>query len=73
MQLSLFISKRYLFSKRNRNAVNIISFVSVVAFAVSTAALVVVLSVFNGNSMYIDIDGTGCSSFCIGVKEEEVP
>ncbi len=48
LNLSNFISKRYLFSKNNKNAINIISGISVVGFAVGSFALVVVLSVFNG-------------------------
>lgn len=37
-----------MFSKNNKNAINIISGISVVGFAVGSFALVVVLSVFNG-------------------------
>lgn len=48
MNLSNFISRRYLFSKNNKNAINIISGISVAGFAVGSFALVVVLSVFNG-------------------------
>ncbi|HYG16262.1 MAG TPA: FtsX-like permease family protein [Bacteroidia bacterium] len=48
MNISGFISRRYLFSKNNKNAINIISGISVVGFAVGSFALVVVLSVFNG-------------------------
>lgn len=45
---SLRIALRYLFSKKSHNAVNIISFVSMAGVAVATAAIVCVLSVFNG-------------------------
>ncbi|MBS1557575.1 MAG: ABC transporter permease [Bacteroidetes bacterium] len=48
MNLSLFIARRYFLSKRKRNFINIISALSVVGIAFSTAALVIVLSVFNG-------------------------
>ncbi len=48
MNLSLFIARRYLFSKNNRNAINIISFIAVLVLTVSAAALIIVLSVFNG-------------------------
>lgn len=48
MNLPLFIAKRYLFSKKSFNAINIISLVSVCGVTVVTAALVVILSVFNG-------------------------
>ena len=46
--LSFYIAKRYLFSKKSTNAINIISGISVVGVAVATMALVVTLSVFNG-------------------------
>lgn len=45
---SFYIAKRYLFSKKSTNAINIISGISVVGVAVATMALVVTLSVFNG-------------------------
>lgn len=48
MRLSVFIAKRYLFSKKKQNAINIISGISVVGVAVGTTALIVILSVFNG-------------------------
>lgn len=48
MNLALHIAKRYLFAKKSHNAINIISFISVCTIAVSAAALVCALSVFNG-------------------------
>ncbi len=48
MKLSLYIAKRYLFAKKSRNAINIISTVSVAGVAVGTMALIIILSVFNG-------------------------
>ncbi len=48
MRLSLYISKRYLFAKKSRNAINVISGVSVAGGMVGTMALVIILSVFNG-------------------------
>lgn len=48
MNLPVFIAKRYFLSKRKKNFINIISILSVVGLAFSTAALVIVLSVFNG-------------------------
>lgn len=45
---SLFIAKRYLFSKKKKNFINIISIISVIGVAVGTMALVIVMSVFNG-------------------------
>lgn len=48
MNLPFFIAKRYLFSKRKRNFINIISGLTLVLVSVCTAALIMVLSVFNG-------------------------
>lgn len=48
MNLSFFIAKRYLFSKRKRNFINIISGLTLALVSVCTAALIMVLSVFNG-------------------------
>jgi lipoprotein-releasing system permease protein len=61
--LALF-TRRYLFTRKSARAINIISWVSIVAIAVGTAALLIVLSVFNGfsgfveklyNSLYTDV------------------
>ena len=48
MKLSLYIAKRYLFAKKSRNAINVISSISVAGVSVGTMALIIVLSVFNG-------------------------
>jgi len=48
MLLAWKIALRYLFSKKSHGAVNVISAVSVAGVAIATAAIVVVLSVFNG-------------------------
>ena len=48
MKLPFFIAKRYLFTSKSRNLVNIISYISLFGVAIGTAALIVVLSVFNG-------------------------
>lgn len=48
MRLPLFIARRYLFSKKKQNAINIISIISVVGVTIGTTALIVILSVFNG-------------------------
>jgi len=50
MKLSVYIAKRYLFAKKSRNAINIISAVSVTGVAVGTMALIIILSVFNGHN-----------------------
>lgn len=48
--LSLRIALRYLLSRKSHGAVNVISAISLAAIAVAAAAMVIVLSVFNGFS-----------------------
>lgn len=48
MNLSFTIARRYLFSKKSHNAINVVSMVSVFGVAVAVAALICTLSVFNG-------------------------
>ncbi|MDR2130095.1 MAG: FtsX-like permease family protein [Odoribacteraceae bacterium] len=58
MQLPLFIARRYLFSPKKQHVINIISIISTVGITIGTAALVIVLSVFNGIDLLLD-DATG--------------
>ena len=48
MNLSLYIAKRYLFSKKSHQVINIISGVAIAGIALATAAMICTLSVFNG-------------------------
>jgi len=48
MNFPFFIAKRYLFTSKSKNVVNIISYISLFGVSVGTAALVIVMSVFNG-------------------------
>jgi len=48
VNLPFYIARRYLFSKKKHNAINIISGISVCGVALATLALVCTLSVFNG-------------------------
>lgn len=48
MKLEALIAVRYLFATRQRSVANTISWVSLVGLLVSTAALIIVLSVYNG-------------------------
>lgn len=48
MNFSFYIARRYLFSKKSHNAINVISAISVCGVALATLALVCTLSVFNG-------------------------
>lgn len=48
MNFPFYIAKRYLFSKKSHNAINVISGISVCGVALATLAMVCTLSVFNG-------------------------
>jgi lipoprotein-releasing system permease protein len=48
LNLPFFIARKYFLSRKKRNFINIISIISMVAVAVGTMSLVIVLSVFNG-------------------------
>ncbi len=48
MRLPLYIAGRYLFAKKSHGVINIISGISAAGMALGTAALILVLSVFNG-------------------------
>ncbi len=61
MRLSLYIAKRYLFAKKSRNAINVISGISAAGVTIGTMVLIIVLSVFNGledmvNSLFSTFD-----------------
>ena len=60
MNFPFYIARRYLFSKKSTNAINVISAISVIGVAVGTMALVVTLSVFNG---FEDMVATFFTSF----------
>ena len=55
-----YVARRYLFSKKKTNAINVISGISAIGVAVATMALVVTLSVFNG---FHDLVATFFTSF----------
>jgi len=48
LNLSFYIAKRYLFSKKRTNLINIISAISVAGMTIGTIGLIIGLSVFNG-------------------------
>ena len=48
MNLPFFIAGRYLVAKKSHNVINIISAISVAGMAIGTAALIIILSVYNG-------------------------
>jgi len=79
LNLSFFIAKRYLISKKSNNAINVISWISIIAIAVTTAALVIVLSAMNGltavvadlyNAIEPDLKITAINSKYITNKKE---
>ncbi len=48
MNTAIYIARRYLFAKKSTNAINIISAISLLGVLVGSAALIIILSVFNG-------------------------
>lgn len=61
MSVSFIFAKRYLFSKKSKNAINYITMVSVILITLVTMALTIIMSVFNGlsdviSSMYNAFD-----------------
>ena len=48
MNLPFKIARRYLFAKKSQNIINVVSMISVIGIAISTMAMIIVLSGFNG-------------------------
>ncbi len=48
MKFIFEIAKRYLLGKKSTNAINVITWISVIGITIGTAALIIILSVFNG-------------------------
>jgi ABC-type lipoprotein release transport system permease subunit len=48
MNLPLYFARRYLFARKSHNVINIISAISAIGMAFGTAALIIILSVYNG-------------------------
>ncbi|NPA36208.1 MAG: FtsX-like permease family protein [Chlorobi bacterium] len=65
MKLAFNIALRYLFAKKSQNIINVISMISVIGILTGSAALIVVLSVFNGLHGFI---GSLYSSFDPDIK-----
>ncbi len=75
--LNLF-AKKYIFSKKNTKAINVIAWISMSAIALGTAALIIVLSVFNGfggfihglyNNFYTDIKISAAKGKTFSINE----
>lgn len=48
MNLPFFIARRYLFSRKRKTIINVISWISLCGIAIGSMALIIVLSVYNG-------------------------
>lgn len=48
MNITLDIARRYLLGKKSNNAINIITWISILGITIGTGALILILSVFNG-------------------------
>ena len=48
MNLPVLVARRYLFSRKSRNIINVISWISLAGIGIGTMALIIVLSIFNG-------------------------
>ena len=53
MRPEIFIARRYLIAKKSHNVINIISTISAVGIAIGTAALIIILSIYNGFDVLI--------------------
>tara|TARA_R110000822_G_scaffold41861_3_gene114207 strand:+ start:223149 stop:224375 length:1227 start_codon:yes stop_codon:yes gene_type:complete len=78
LNLSSFIAKRYFASKKKKNFIQVLSWISVIGVAVGTAALIVVLSVFNGlqdfvRSVYNSFDAPLTIQAAVGKSFEMTP
>lgn len=60
MLFPLYIAKRYIFSKKSHNAINIISAISVCGIALATLAMVIAMSIFNG---FMDVIAESFTNF----------
>lgn len=73
MKLSSFIARRYLFAKKSHNVINIISIISAAGIAVGCAALVVILSVYNGfDSVVRDLNNSYTADILVRPCEGKV-
>jgi lipoprotein-releasing system permease protein len=72
LNFSTYIAKRYLISKKSNNAINVISWISIIAIAITTAALVIILSAMNGlTSIVANLYNTLEPDLKITVKNEK--
>lgn len=73
MNLPFKFARRYIFSKKSTNAINIISLISVAGIALGSMALIVILSVFNGfENLLNDLIGSFKPDIHVSAKEGKV-
>ncbi len=81
LNLPFLFAWRYFKAKKSTHAINIISWISIVAIVIGTAALILVLSVFNGfeglvkslySTFYPDIKISSSAGKVITVSNEEL-
>lgn len=71
--MPFFISRRYLFSKKSRNIINVISGISMFVVAAVTTAMITILSAFNGiESLVADLFSTFDADITIEPAEGKV-
>ncbi|CAF3883025.1 unnamed protein product, partial [Rotaria sp. Silwood1] len=79
--MNFLFAWRYFKSKKTTNAINIIAWVSVIAIAVVTAAIIIVLSVFNGfeglvkglyTDFYADIKISSANTKTINITKDKL-
>jgi len=78
---SFFFAWRYFKAKKSTNAINIIAWISIIAIIIGTAALIMVLSVFNGfeglvkslySSFYTDLKVSPASGKTITISSDQL-
>ena len=73
MNLSSFIARRYLFAKKSHNVINIISLIAAAGIAVGSAALVIILSIYNGfDSIVRELNNSYTADILITPSEGKV-
>jgi len=81
LNLPIKFARRYLFAKRSTNAINVISGITIMGLSIGTAALILVLSVFNGleelissmvNSFNPDIKVAPLEGKVFSIEEEQM-
>jgi lipoprotein-releasing system permease protein len=73
MNFPFYIARRYLISKKSRQAINIITLISIIGVSVGTMGLIIVLSVFNGfEQLIVSLYNSFDPDISISIKEGKV-